>query len=104
MRGIRMKIRGTVLVSALVAAALVAAPATAASAATSSVGGGLWDHGAGGLHVYSHYHHGSKYHSATACDGTPFHVCTKAVAAKGKWANADRAGSWSGNTAYWATY
>lgn len=90
---------------ALAAVVLVAAPATSASAGTVSAGGGLWDYGVGTVNVWSKYHHATKYHSATACNGNIWNECRKAVAEKNKWASATIGKTPSGgNTAYWNTY
>jgi len=100
-----MKTKMAAITVALVAAALVAMPATAANATTKKAGGGLWDYGVSGGQVYSKYHHDSKYHSATACNGGLFNDCVKAVAEKGKWANAhETANIGGGNTTFWDTY
>jgi lactococcin 972 family bacteriocin len=100
-----MRMKRLVVTAGAAAALLIALPATAASAGTAAVGGGLWDHGVGGGKVYSKYHHATKYHSATACNGGLLNQCSKAVAAKGKWANASLPRNiGGGNTAYWNTY
>ncbi|MDN3478801.1 lactococcin 972 family bacteriocin [Curtobacterium sp. APC 4022] len=91
-------------IAAASAVLIVGIPATAASAATSAVGGGLWDHGVNSK-VYSKYHHASKYHSATACNGGLLNQCAKSVAAKNKWASASLPRNLGGgNTAFWNTY
>lgn len=85
-----------------VAAALTMVPATAALATTVSVGGGLWSYGVSWPNVYSNYHHGSLYHSATACSSSS--DCVQVAAAAGAWANASKYQSCCYNTAYWNTY
>ncbi len=90
------------------AAAMVALPVTAANASSTSTnaGGGLWQYGVeAGLvgHVYSNYHHSSKNHTATACDGSIAHTCKQAAAIKGAWAKAATNKSNGGNTAFWNT-
>jgi lactococcin 972 family bacteriocin len=92
----------------LVAAAMVVLPVTAANASSTSTnaGGGLWQYGVeSGLvgKVYSNYHHASKNHTATACDGSLSHHCKQVAAVKGAWAKASTNKSNSGNTAYWNT-
>ena len=96
---------GAVLVAA---AALVVLPVTAANASATSTnaGGGLWQYGVEtGLvgHVYSNYHHATKNHTATACDGSISHTCKQAAAIKNAWAKASTNKSNGGNTAYWNT-
>lgn len=72
-----------------------------------AVGGGLWQYGRDGAPFgtsWSNYHHATKYHSATACNGALFQTCKQVTAAKNVWAKASTAASLSGNTAYWNTY
>jgi lactococcin 972 family bacteriocin len=114
------------LAGGLALGALVLGPALGASAATAhgaapavltagrilpattqSVGGGLWQYGRDGAPFgtsWSHYHHATKYHSATACNGAIFQTCKQVTAAKNVWAKASVAASIFGNTAYWNTY
>ncbi|WP_345761903.1 lactococcin 972 family bacteriocin [Diaminobutyricibacter sp. McL0608] len=102
----RTKIRfAAVLVAA---AAMVSLPVTAANASTTSTnaGGGLWQYGVdSGLvgKVFSNYHHATKNHTATACDGSLAHTCKQAAAIKGAWAKASTNKSNGGNTAFWNT-
>lgn len=91
-----------ILTVVAVTGALVLAPAGAALATTVSVGGGLWTYGVSWPNVYSNYHHGSKYHSATACSSS--WQCVQASAAPGAWANASKYQSLNQNTSYWNTY
>jgi lactococcin 972 family bacteriocin len=100
----QVQFRTLAVIATASAALLVGVPATAASAATSAVGGGLWDHGVNSR-VYSKYHHASKYHSATACNGGLLNQCAKSVAVKNKWASASLPRNiGGGNTAFWNTY
>lgn len=114
------------LAGGIAIAALVLAPAAAASAATAhvgapagvaaslivpqttkSIGGGLWQYGRDGAPFgtsWSNYHHATKYHSATACDGAIFQTCKQVTAAKNKWAKSSTPASPWGNTAWWNTY
>ncbi len=86
----------------------VALPETAANAssAVTNAGGGVWEYGVEtGLvgHVYSNYHHATKGHTATACDGSLAHTCKRIVAVKGYWAKASTNKSNGGNTPFWNT-
>ena len=98
-----MKARKLVGTAAAVAA-LVLLPVAAAAADTVQVGGGLWSYGVTIDNVYSNYHHPSRYHTATACNGGWVDQCRQAAASAGAWANATSARSITGNTAYWNTY
>lgn len=90
-----------------VALALVFALASPVYATIVNVGGGTWNYGTSynfpvGKHVWSHYVHNTKYHSATA-------VCAsqnqKIFANATFWANADvDCGAWDSAAEYWATY
>lgn len=114
---------GTILIGAVLALSL-AVPAMAASTNTATsgsveltnsqvtpftvvnVGGGTWNYGTEIIgaqkHVWSHYVHPTKYHSATAILGPEE---DKVYAVAGTWANADVYGSPSyTGYAYWATY
>ncbi len=74
---------------------------------TKNVGGGLWQYGRDGAPFgtsWSNYHHATKYHSATACNGALFQTCKQVTAAKNVWAKASVTASLFGNTAYWNTY
>lgn len=70
------------------------------------VGGGTWDYGTRVIgeqkHVWSHYHHPTKYHSATAKIAN---YVDKKYAYAGYWAFADVYGpkDYTGY-AWWATY
>ena len=105
-----MLFKKTLLVG-LVAAALAVAPAAAATAAVTgtnatNAGGGMWQYGITGTlsgTVYSNYHHATKYHTATACDGALFKTCKQSAAAAGSWAKAATVKSNGGNTAFWNT-
>ncbi|MBN9182302.1 lactococcin 972 family bacteriocin [Microbacterium sp.] len=110
------------VIGGLALGALVLAPAAAASASTTpssavdsrmvptttkKVGGGLWQYGRDGFpfgNSWSNYHHPTKYHSATACDGAIFVTCKQVVKAKNVWAKASVPASPAFNTAYWNTY
>ena len=95
------------LVVALAMCASIALP-SAASAVTQSVGGGVWDYGVQSGKAHSYYHHATKYHSATICNGKAGGVgvlCTKSVAEAGAWARATRnAAIGTADSAYWSTY
>lgn len=109
-----MRIRNIVFAAAA-AVALTVAPVSAASAVAPktvaasgdnalTVGGGTWQYGTTSASVYSNYHHPTKSHTATACDGSIFQGCTQAVAVKGNWARASRTKTFiGGNTAFWNT-
>ncbi|MBX3098325.1 MAG: lactococcin 972 family bacteriocin [Salinibacterium sp.] len=100
-----MKVGKKLVGVGVAAAALVLLPVAGALATTVNVGGGLWSYGTTIDTVYSNYHHGSLYHSATACHSGWVDRCHQASASAGAWANASNAKSpWGGNTAYWNTY
>ncbi|WP_350224770.1 lactococcin 972 family bacteriocin [Leifsonia sp. fls2-241-R2A-40a] len=88
--------------AALLAAALVAVPVSSASATTVNAGGGLWQYGSDS-NVYSYYHHATKNHTATACNGGIVDRCRQVAAVKNQWARATQVRSLRGNTAYWNT-
>jgi lactococcin 972 family bacteriocin len=70
---------------------------------TTNAGGGLWQYGVSG-NVFSYYHHATKGHTATACDGRdPFKTCKQVAAVKNNWARAATNAGPRGNTAYWNT-
>ncbi len=94
----------------IIAAVLGVAPVTSASAVVATgdnaatVGGGTWQYGTNSSSVYSNYHHPTKSHTATACDGSIFKGCTQAVAVKNSFARASHAKTFiGGNTAFWNT-
>jgi lactococcin 972 family bacteriocin len=93
-----------ILMLGAVVGALLCTPAVAASATTASVGGGFWSYGVTSSTVYSNYHHPSRYHTATACNGSLGSPCLQVAAAAGAWANSSLPKSIVSNSAYWATY
>jgi lactococcin 972 family bacteriocin len=102
-----MRFRRIAVVAATAAlvAAGVTVPALAANAGGGWRDGGFWDYGKQGGEIYSNYHHGSKYHSATACDYDLFNPCQRVMSAPGGWAYAHVPDRWFGvDDAFWATY
>ncbi|MBU1587763.1 MAG: lactococcin 972 family bacteriocin [Actinobacteria bacterium] len=99
-----MKAVKKVGIVAAITAALALVPVGVAAATTVQVGGGLWSYGTTTDVVYSNYHHGGAYHSATACNQAAFDKCHQSAAAPGAWANASNVRTLWGNTAYWNTY
>jgi len=98
---------GIAIGGATAANAAESAPSVRAGDTTAKVGGGLWQYGVTSWFVgtvYSNYHHATKYHTATACDGALLKTCTQVAAAANKWAKASKPASPSGNTASWNTY
>lgn len=95
------------LATASVAAFIAVGPVSAASAANhvQSAGGGTWQWGDESGQAYSNYHHGSKTHSATVCDGSYTNSCMQNVQIKGVWARAYKPDLFMNiETAYWNTY
>ena len=99
-----MKAMKKVGIGAAAVGALVLIPVAIAGATTIQVGGGLWSYGTTTDSVYSNYHHGAVYHSATACNSAATDKCHQAAAAPGAWANASNVRTIWGNTAYWNKY
>lgn len=99
-----MKLKRT-LAAAAIGVVLAVIPVTSAMALTSeSAGGGLFQYGVEGGKVLSNYHHGSKYHTATACSNAIVSPCTQVAAAPGSWARASTTASWlGGNKSWWNT-
>lgn len=86
-----------------VAAATTQKSIVKSKASTESVGGGLWQFGVEST-VFSYYHHATKSHTATACNGSSFgQKCSQVAAVKNSWANATITKTPSGNTAFWNT-
>ena len=93
-----------IFAAVLVAGALSVAPAMAASAdsTTVEVAGGLWQYGVENGTVFSNFHHPTRSHTATACDGAIFMECVQTAAVANAWARASTGATWlGGNTAYY---
>lgn len=88
-------------VAAIAAAVLTLAAAGTASAGHSFVGGGEWFRGVTGVpgtgEVFSHYHHGSACHGATAVGTRTVRVNRDA----GQWAKATAPRANANNQSYW---
>ncbi|SEI15557.1 MULTISPECIES: lactococcin 972 family bacteriocin [unclassified Leifsonia] len=70
---------------------------------TQNAGGGLWQYGVEST-TFSYYHHATKNHTATACNGASFgQTCSQAAAVKNAWARASISKTPQRNTAYWNT-
>jgi lactococcin 972 family bacteriocin len=108
--------KNNVVIAVLLAAGLGLAPVSAASASpdvktaaatgsnSTNAGGGLWQYGTDSSIVFSYYHHGSKNHTATACDGSMIKTCKQVAAVPNQWARATTGKTiLGGNTAFWNT-
>ena len=96
-----MKHPRRVLATVIAASLITLGSAGAASAAHSYVGGGEWFRGVTGVpgagEVYSHYHHGSACHGATAVGTRTVRVNRNA----GQWARAAAPRANGNNQSYW---
>lgn len=87
------------LSAVIIGASAVVAVAAPAMAAREYVGGGAWDHGLTGLHVYSNYYHPDNNHrSSVEVNGL---VTRSACTAPREWSHAKDWQAVSGNKAYW---
>lgn len=73
------------------------AAGTVGVAAAATVGGGTWNHGVTLTTSYSHYHHPSNCHGATAVGTRVVRVSAPA----GQWAKANAPRALGNNQAYW---
>ena len=96
---LRNKVVASGIITGLMSIGFVAGTAIAANADT--VGGGTWTYGGTAVSVWSHYYHGSRKHTATACNGMG--ACIRGTASPGITADGTvgKVPFSGGTSAYW---
>jgi lactococcin 972 family bacteriocin len=98
-----MKIKSRVVTGAIAAGVLSLGMVmgTAIAANAESVGGGEWTYGTTPVSAWSHYYHGSRNHTATACNGLG--ICVQGSGAPGVLADGTvgKVPFSGGTSAYW---